>query len=324
MEIASEAELAECVLGAEGPLTIQGHGTKHEIGCAASDGQVVSLAAFSGITAYEPGELYLTAKAGTPLAEVQAALDEQGQMLIFEPPFVDGTLGGMVAVGLAGARRFRAGGVRDSMLGIRAVSGRGEIFKAGGTVVKNVTGYDLPRVLTGSFGSLAILTEVTLKVLPKAAGEQTLIWELPKAEGLSLLRKIWQSPYEPTGLRYLNGKAMARLEGVDASIQARAKAIQDLVGAADDVSEAPWPHLNGKWRVMAPPADAAKLEGAFDWAGGLCLSDAPSADYPCLKMAGADVYSPNWNAARLKISKRLKAQFDPRNILNPGRLHPEL
>ena len=178
-----EIELAELIRDAAAraaPLRLVGADTKRALG-RPSAGEAVSLAGFSGVTLYEPEELVLTAGAATPRAEIEALLDAQGQELAFEP--IDfgalfgsgsGTIGGLVATGASGPRRIKAGALRDHLLGFRCVTGRGEIVKSGGRVMKNVTGYDLSKLVAGSFGTLAALTEVTLKVLPKAESEATL------------------------------------------------------------------------------------------------------------------------------------------------------
>ncbi|MDX1581734.1 MAG: FAD-binding protein, partial [Alphaproteobacteria bacterium] len=174
----SEDRLAEVISWAAGedqPLEVIGLGTKRALGHEVEADYTLDLSAFSGIRQYEPAELVMTLGPATPLLEVQKLLHDNQQMLAFEPPnagrllqgqSLPGSIGGVVGCGLSGPRRFRAGAVRDHVLGIRGVTGRGEVFKSGGKVVKNVTGYDLSKVLTGSYGTLAALTEVTLKVLP--------------------------------------------------------------------------------------------------------------------------------------------------------------
>jgi glycolate oxidase FAD binding subunit len=164
-------------LGTKTPLDVMGRGTKRALGRPVTTaGAVLDLSALSGIAVYEPEELILTAQAATPLSEVQAALSAQGQMLAFEPwdpnPILGGTvgagtLGGVIMAGLAGPRRIMVGAARDHLLGFKGVSGRGEPFKSGGRVVKNVTGFDLSKLLAGSFGTLAAVTEITCKVLPR-------------------------------------------------------------------------------------------------------------------------------------------------------------
>ncbi|MBC8130504.1 MAG: FAD-binding protein, partial [Rhizobiaceae bacterium] len=166
------------------PLAIEGAGSKRGIGRPVQAAHTLSLEHMTGVTLYEPDELVLSAKAGTPIAEIERLVDEANQRLEFEPidygplhglPAGQGTLGGVVACNLSGPRRLKQGAARDHVLGVTAVSGRAEIFKSGGRVVKNVTGYDLSKGLTGSYGTLAVMTDITIKVLPKSETEATLV-----------------------------------------------------------------------------------------------------------------------------------------------------
>ncbi len=178
------AEAVEWALAREKTLEIAGHGTKQSLGRAAQWDLTLDLSALSGVTLYEPEELVLSAKAGTPLTEIDAMIAAKGQQLDFEPmdcgpilgrPVARGTLGGALAANLCGPRRIKTGAARDHFLGVSAVSGRGETFKSGGRVVKNVTGYDLCKLLAGSWGTLAAMTEVTIKLLPRPETEETLV-----------------------------------------------------------------------------------------------------------------------------------------------------
>ena len=190
----------EDAIGAGAPFEVVGAGTKRALGRPMQTARTLDLSDFSGITLYEPEELVITAGAGTTLSMIEEALNAKGQMLAFEPPDLSqllgsahaGTIGGMLAANLSGPRRIRAGGVRDCILGIAGVSGRGEAFKAGGRVVKNVTGYDISKLMAGSFGTLAALTSLTFKVLPRPETEETLCFSGlddraagPKSHGLS-------------------------------------------------------------------------------------------------------------------------------------------
>ena len=177
-------DIVAAAVSAEEPLAVEGTGSKRGLGRPVQAARTLSLSAMSGITLYEPEELVLSAKAGTPIAEIEALVDAHGQRLEFEP--IDygplhgldpgrGTLGGVIACNLAGPRRLKQGAARDHILGVNAVSGRAEIFKSGGRVVKNVTGYDLSKGLTGSYGTLAVMTDITIKVLPKTEAETTLV-----------------------------------------------------------------------------------------------------------------------------------------------------
>src|SRR3989440_1418701 len=206
-------------LAAEEPLEIVGGGSKRALGRPVQAAHTLDLSRLSGIRDYAPSELVLTAGAATPLAEIERALAEQGQMLAFEPPGWCGllgvedaapTLGGILACNLSGPRRIKAGAARDHFLGFRAVSGRAEIFKAGGKVVKNVTGYDLPKLMAGSYGTLAALEEVTVKVLPRPEAVATVLFAgvAPEAAG-RLMAAALGSPHEVSGAAYLpSGTAM--------------------------------------------------------------------------------------------------------------------
>ena len=201
-------------------LSLRGHNSKAGIGSLTSATHTLDLSGLSGIGLYEPEELVLTAKPGTPMAEVNALLAQRGQELAFEPPDFgalfggaqgQGTLGGIISGNLAGPRRFKAGAARDHFLGCHAVSGRGEAFKAGSRVVKNVTGYDLCKVFAGSWGTLAALTEVTVKVLPRAEKTRTvLVYGLDDEAAVRAMSAAGGSPHEVSGLAHLPASAAAR------------------------------------------------------------------------------------------------------------------
>jgi glycolate oxidase FAD binding subunit len=288
-------ELADIVASAAAnrePLEIMGNGTKRVIGRPVSATHRVSTANISGITLYEPEELVLSAKAGTPLSEIEALLAQHNQQLAFEPPhWGEQTIGGVIATGFSGPRRIQAGAVRDHLLGFAAVNGRGEIFKAGGRVVKNVTGYDLSKLMAGSFGTLAVLSEITLKVLPRAQARTTLVLRgQPPRKGIALLNKALGQPFDVTGAAWLpdfNGASVTalRLEGFSDSVADRAATLSrqfDLsVTEFDDVWSTirdasllePMPAL---WRISVPPGSGADILESFpaapaiaDWGGGL-------------------------------------------------------
>ena len=295
-------------------LAVRGHASKDGLGRPVAADSVLDMSALSGIELYEPEELVLTARAGTSVAEVQAALDEAGQMLAFEPWSPEhiygtegGTVGGLFAAGQAGPRRPLAGAARDHLLGFRAVSGRGEVFKSGGRVVKNVTGFDLSKLMAGSMGTLAVMTEVTLKVLPKPEKARTIL-VFGASEPGQAMRDAQNSPYEVSGVAHLPGEIAAksgvsyvssagagvtavRVEGPAPSVEARCLALRDLLRGHGEVEElhthnthALWreirdvrllPNDQALWRVSVPPTEgpavAEKLWGEhyFDWAGGL-------------------------------------------------------
>ncbi|WP_244395859.1 FAD-binding protein [Beijerinckia indica] len=295
------------------PLEIMGLGSKRGFGAPVTAERHISLSGLSGITLYEPSELVLRAHAGTPMREIRALLDQNGQELAFEPmdygdlygaPKDDkakgGTIGGTIAVNASGPRRIRAGAARDHLLGFKAVSGRAESFKSGGRVMKNVTGYDLSKLLAGSHGTLAIMTEVTVKVLPRPENEESVIaTNLTEDQALALLREASGLPYEVSSFACLpEGSvlglprgpiAVLRLEGPDLSIQKRkeelittfrkntrfAKGQYDILKAA--VSREFWAAIRDAlpittcggqvWRLSTAPSEAAPLVTAIHAAG---------------------------------------------------------
>jgi glycolate oxidase FAD binding subunit len=305
---------------------IVGHGSKRGIGRAAQWDLSLDLSDLSGVTLYEPEELVLSAKAGTPIAEIEALLAASNQELAFEPmdygPILGaapgrGTLGGALAANLSGPRRIKAGAARDHFLGFTAVSGRGETFKSGGRVVKNVTGYDLCKVLAGSYGTLAAMTDVTVKVLPRAETEQTLlVLGLDDATAAKAMSIAMGSSNDVSGAAHFPAPLAAtiqaeagtavtalRLEGVAPSVAHRMRALDVLLkpfGATaelkEDASRKLWkgtrdvmPLANDDralWRISAAPMRAHEITKAigeacacfYDWAGGLVWAALPVAD----------------------------------------------
>ena len=371
----------------ESPVEILGTGTKRGFGRPMGDGNrtiahAVDLSGLSGITLYEPEELVLSAWAGTPLAEIEAAVAEKGQMLAFEPPALarlygstGGTLGGMIACNLAGPRRIKAGAARDHILGIESVTGRGELVKSGGRVVKNVTGYDLSKLLTGSFGTLAALTQITIKVLPAPETVETvLLTGLDDAAAVRAMALAMNSSHEVSAAAHVpvvhagavhggsDAVTAIRIEGFVPSVAARSAALQELLGHAGPVStldaeasKAFWasirdvePFVDGNqalWRLSVTPSEApvivADIPGAdifYDWGGGLiwCRSDDGDAIRAAVAAHGgghatliraseemrrtASVFEPQ-PAPLAALSARVKESFDPRHILNPGRMY---
>jgi len=365
-------------------LEVMGQGTKRGLGPAQNADNVLDLSGLSGITLYEPEELVMTARAGTPIAEVQAALDEANQMLAFEPwsPAslygVDGgTVGGVFASAVTGPRRPLVGSARDHMLGFHAVSGRGEIFKSGGRVVKNVTGFDLTKLMAGSMGTLAVMTDVSFKVLPKPEKSRTVLVFGATDPGQAM-RDAQNSPYEVSGVAHLptnvavrstvsyvsdagSSVTAVRVEGPGPSVEVRCTALRELLskyGAVEELHTANtvslWREIRDVsfftserqlWRLSVAPSDgpqiAAKLHGEyyFDWAGGLVwlamdAQDDANADqvrgalnggHATLMRASEDVrarvavFQPQADGVA-QLMKRVRAGFDPHNILNPGRM----
>ncbi len=292
----SAAQVADAVrwaLAAGEPLELVGAGTKRGLGRPVQATHILDLSGLTGITLYEPAELVMSAHAGTPLAEIEAALERQRQILAFEPSDLGplygaapgkGTIGGALACNLAGPRRFKAGAARDHFLGFSAVSGRGESFKSGGRVVKNVTGYDLCKLLAGSYGTLAALTDVTFKVLPAPEKTRTiLLFGLDDAAAIRAMTRALQSPHEVSGATHLPraiaagssvdhvAKAGAsvtalRLEGPGPSVEWRCATLRrELADLGTAMEELHSPNSARFWREIrdlrpfAAPADGAAL-----------------------------------------------------------------
>src|SRR5438034_7708920 len=297
------SELRDAVaeaLAAEEPVEVVGGGSKRALGRPVQAAHTLDLSRLSGIRDYAPSELVLTAGAATPLAEIERVLAEHNQILAFEPPGWGGllgvedaapTLGGVLACNLSGPRRIKAGAARDHFLGFRAVSGRAEIFKAGGKVVKNVTGYDLPKLMAGSYGTLAALEEVTVKVLPRPEAVATVLFAGVAAEAAGrLMAAALGSPHEVSGAAYLPpgtamplalpvhpGTVALRVEGPMPSVAFRREALLREHGAAgeaqvlaDSESIAFWRGVGevaplagigerAVWRVSVPPARGAEI-----------------------------------------------------------------
>jgi glycolate oxidase FAD binding subunit len=393
-------EVVRAAIAGEQPLEIVGHGTKRTIGQPMATNALLDLSALNAVISYEPNELIITVQAGAPLADVKSLIDSRNQQFAFEP--IDtaallgtpnlGTIGGMIGAGLAGPRRIKAGGARDHLLGAHGVSGFGESFKAGGRVVKNVTGYDLCKLLAGSWGTLAVITEVTLKVMPRPESERTLALRgLDDVTANRAMTAALGSPFDVSGAAHLPNSAfradigefiglgstreaatLLRLEGIAASAAHRAAALGKLLapfGAAQIIEDAasaaiwssirdvlpfaaggalgPWP----VWRIVCPPAAGGALgEGLardtggdviYDWGGGLiwaALPPKPDAQAALVRQRvnatgghamllrasdelrrNVDVFHPQ-PAGVAALSERVRQSFDPRSVLNRGRM----
>ncbi len=315
----NEAELAEAVAAAKGPLAVRGGGTR-PIGRPVV-GEPLSVAELSGIELYEPGALTIVVKAGTPLAEIEAALAAENQRLAFEPIDHRGllgttgepTIGGVVAANVSGPRRIQVGAARDHLLGVRFVDGTGTIIKNGGRVMKNVTGYDLVKLMAGSFGTLGVLSEVSLKVLPKTDVIASLrIQGLTDAGAVRAMSQALGSPFEVSGAAHISGEAgqgaitLIRVEGFEASVAYRlAQLTELLVGAEGEITHLTDPakvrtlwrgvrdveplhdHAGDIWRLSVKPSDAPGIVSrmpdgtrvVYDWGGGLIwAATAPGTD----------------------------------------------
>jgi len=346
-------EWRERVLGAsrEGVgLRLRGAGSKDFYGEALT-GELLDLRSFRGIVDYEPSELVITARCGTPLSEVEAVLAAQGQFLAFEPPAfsADPTLGGVIAVGLSGPRRMFAGAARDFVLGTRLLTAQGEVLRFGGQVMKNVAGFDVSRLLCGSLGILGVITEVSLKVLPRPRLEETLRLELPAAEAVAAFNRWAALPLPLSGAAWAQGSAWVRLSGAPAAVRA---ARQQIGGdpVATPLAESFWSALRhyqhtffsaaGLWRLSLPSATpplALPGEPLIDWGGALRWYADPPREFDVREVAGAAQGTAlRWRGAapegrfhplpaiNARLHRRLKERFDPRGIFNPGRLIPGL
>ena len=367
---ATETELSEIVAAASGPLRVIGGGTRG-IGRPVA-GTTLSAAGLRGIVLYDPGALTIVVRAGTALAEVEAVLAEAGQRLPFEPmdhrallgTQGEPTIGGVVAANVSGPRRLQAGAARDSLIGVRFVDGRGTIIKNGGRVMKNVTGYDLVKLMAGSFGTLGVLTEVAFKVLPApAAAACVMIEGLSDQQAVQAMAAALGSPFEVTGAAHLPGAApvtLLRLEGLAASVAYRAGRLAELMADFGTVRldqdaaavAASWRgirdveafagRMGDVWRLSVKPSDGpeiARRSGAevmYDWGGGLIWALVPEgtdlrarlgafAGHATLVRASEAVrtriapFQPE-PAPIAALAAGLRAQFDPRAILNPGLL----
>ena len=379
------------------PLELRGAGTKRGFGRPVQATHSLDLSGLSGVTLYEPEELVLSARAGTPLAEIEALLLERRQALVFEPADLGplygslpgkGTIGGMLAANLSGPRRIKAGAARDHFLGFTGVNGHGELFKAGGRVVKNVTGYDLCKLLAGSFGTLAALADVTVKVLPAPEETRTvLVLGLDDAPAVKALAAALGSAHEVSAAAHLpravaGGFSLARVsgagtavtavrvEGFPASVAARSRSLEALLASFGGIGElgreeslAFWREVRdlgpfaaerelSVWRVSVPPASgpafvarvktALEARAYYDWGGGLvwlgvaasgdagaavvraalaeCGGNATLLRAPDPVRAAVPVFEPLSDGVA-SLTRRVKESFDPRGILNPGRLY---
>lgn len=344
---------------ARAPLRFTGHGSKDFYG-EVLQGEVLSTLALNGVTAYEPSELFISVLAGTPLLEVEAQLAQHRQRFAFEPPRFGsrGTVGGMVAAGLSGPSRAALGSVRDHVLGAVLINGQGELLNFGGTVMKNVAGFDVSRALGGSMGQLGLIAEVTLKVLPMPAAGATLRFDMSQPDALKALNTWCGLPLPIEASAWWDEALVLRLAGAEAAVHA---AIKRLGGEAipADLAEPFWTGLRDHadeffmgaeravaggarlWRLSLPStAPELKLHGEqlIEWGGAqrwVVTPLPPAAVREAAAGVGGHatlfraldkrpgVFAP-LSAPLADIHKRLKASFDPHGVFNPGRLYPNL
>jgi glycolate oxidase FAD binding subunit len=331
------------------PLRIRGGGSKDFYG-GELRGDVLDTRMYSGIVDYEPTELVITARAGTPLRDIEDTLRAQGQMLAFEPPYFggDATLGGCVAAGLSGPRRAYAGSVRDLVLGIRMLDGVGRDLRFGGQVMKNVAGYDVSRLMTGSLGTLGVLLEVSLKTLPLPITETTLRREHNAADAIALMNTWAGTPLPITATCHVDDQLYVRLSGAESGVRAAhyklgGEEVTDAVTFWQDVRD----HRSAcfrtdcaLWRASAKPTApplAIHSPQLIEWSGALrwvatdlnasqVRDEAARAGGHATLFRGGDkrvgVMHP-LTPALSAVHRRLKATFDPHSILNPGRMYPD-
>jgi len=359
----TEEELAHAIRDAQGALRIQGGGTRPGLGNPVDASTILSTSKLSGITLYEPAALTLIVQAGTPMDLIEKTLSAQNQQLAFEPmdhralfgTTGTPTIGAVAACNIAGPRRIQAGACRDSMIGVRFVDGRGDIISNGGRVMKNVTGYDLVKLMAGSFGTLGVLSEISFKVQPKPPASATItLHGLDDAAGVQALCRVLASPNDVTGAAHISGdspRTMIRIEGLPKSVEFRLDEIKtifinqnitvDTECNWSDVRDATLfaDHTGDVWRISVKPTDGPTqvqiLREAgiaqrvmYDWSGGLIWVGTPKGakvrehlsapgHASRVRGVGADAVHPG-NATVAKIEHQLREQFDPRGILNPG------
>jgi len=342
--------IVDDALANKSSLVLRGGGSKWFYG-RESVGQPLDLRGHSGIVSYEPTELVMTARCGTPLRIIEDTLEENNQMLAFEPPYFDdnATLGGAVATGLSGPRRPFGGAVRDAVLGVRILNGSSELLSFGGQVMKNVAGYDLSRLMTGSLGTLAIILQVSFKVMPRSAAKTTLVRAVDAQQALSMMNRWVRDPLPLSGLCWANGALYARLSGSRASLDSAAKQL-----GGDILSDGAnfWRKLRDQkleffnaqktlWRLsVAPATPMLDLNGQWllDWGGAqrwLISGEAPERVFRAAAECGghacrfrsddrlAEVFQP-LSAPLCKLHKQLKQAFDPKGIFNAHRMYRDV
>ncbi len=328
------------------PLRLRGSGSKDFYGESLA-GEPFELGGWRGIVDYEPSELVITARCGTPLSEVEATLAAHDQFLAFEPPLfgADPTIGGVIAAGLSGPRRAYAGAARDFVLGTRLLTAQGELLRFGGQVMKNVAGFDVSRLLCGSLGVLGVITEVSLKVLPRPQLEETLRLELSAGAAVEAFNRWAGQPLPLSGAAWSEGSAWVRLSGAAPAVRAAGARLGGELVAAD-AARAFWqalrdlqlPQLRHEalWRVSLPAATpplALPAEPVIDWGGAVRWYANVAAEVAVRQIASAaDGTALRWRGAAPQgrfhplsptvavLHRQLKARFDPHGILNPGRL----
>jgi glycolate oxidase FAD binding subunit len=345
------SEQIRAAANARRPLRIRGGDTKQFYGRPV-DGDTLELSPWSGVIEYEPSELVITVKSGTPLLEVEQVLAEKGQMLAFEPPHFgpQATVGGVLATGLAGPARAYRGSVRDFVLGLTVVDGKGDVLKFGGKVIKNVAGYDVSRLMVGANGTLGVITEASFKVLPRPTSESTLMFQLDEASAIRTMNEWAAKPLPLSATCFSENRLWVRLSGSESGINAaRAKLGGESLSNADrfwasvreqTIFETPDSHK--LWRVSVPattPSLDIRARQVIEWGGALRWfssvelaaakvreTAARAGGHATLFRGGegdAEVFHP-LPAGVARLHQRLKHTFDPSGVLNPGRMYSGL
>ena len=350
-DLQSLQERIRAAAAAHQPLRIRAGGSKDFYG-GRLEGELLDASALSGLTHCEPTELVISARAGTQITEIERELGAHDQMLAFEPPRFHGraTLGGAVASGLSGPRRAYCGALRDFVLGVEMIDGRGERLRFGGRVIKNVAGFDVSRLTAGSLGTLGLLTEVTLKTVPRPRAECTLRFELAQPGALESMALWATRPLPLSATVWHDGLLSVRLSGAESAVR---EARENLGGETVVGADAYWEDVREQrlgffaaarelWRVSLPahsPALPAASPTLIEWGGSLRWLPGPH-DSSALRALAARLgghatlyrapvrptegpFQP-LPAAMLAVHKRLKAAFDPAGVFNRGRLHPDL
>ncbi len=365
MNLETEKDVAEFVrdaYGADCTLRIVGGGTRQDLGNPCESSAVLSTAGLSGISLYEPSALTIVAAAGTPLADIENTLATEGQRLPFEPMDHRGllgssgtpTIGSVVACNISGPARIQAGACRDSLIGVRLVDGTGSVIKNGGRVMKNVTGYDLVKLMAGSFGTLGVLTEVAFKVLPSPEASATVsISNLSDEQAVKAMSLGLTAPYDVNGAAHMGAVTMLRVEGFKASVAYRAEQLKTLLAPLGKVSiindDTAWKSVRDVepfhgldtdvWRISVAPSDGPKVAAAlremddsvqviYDWGGGLIWASTPAGTDVRAALSSISGYAEctrgtgqkrvPQNAAIARIEQGLRDKFDPKGILNSG------
>lgn len=331
------------------PLRIAAGHTKAFLGEACSADTILDVTNHRGIINYQPGELIVTVRAGTPLSELQNALAEKGQMLTFEPPHfgIDATIGGAIAAGLSGPSRAYVGAARDFVLGCRIINGRGQILQFGGEVMKNVAGYDLSRLMAGAWGTLGVLLDVSLKVLPQPRAQATVVHECDAAEAISQFNRWAGKPLPITATWWESGRSYTRLAGAQPAVEAARRALggsilNDNVTFWTDVREQRRAFFDGNtplWRLSLAPATASldiEMEVAIEWGGAQrWIRSKQNAATIRSAVAAVGGHASIWRGdatprfhplqdGMMALQRRIKHSLDPAGILNPGRMYSQL